>query len=75
MGRSVLPRRRADGGGAQFADRNAYLTVDPLLKSMLDRLERSGDNIVLTTAQRLQSDPTIVNRIRETTGFRSTSTG
>jgi hypothetical protein len=58
------------GEGPQYTDRNAYLTIEPSLKAMLDRLETDKDNLVLTMAQRLQSDPAIVDRVREATGFR-----
>jgi hypothetical protein len=56
--------------GPQFGDRNAYLTVEPFLKAMLDRIERDRENMILSTAQSLQADDTIVNRVREATGFR-----
>jgi hypothetical protein len=60
----------AAGDGPQFTDRNTYLTIEPALKTMLDRIETDKDNLVLSMAQRLQSDPAIVNRVREATGFR-----
>ena len=65
-----VPGPAAGDGGAQFADKNSYLTVDPALKAMLDRIEQDRDNIVLSMAQRLQSDPAIVNRLRDATGYR-----
>jgi hypothetical protein len=71
-GRGIAIGAPAGGrdGGQQFVDRNTYLTIEPPLKSMLDRLEQDKDNLIATMAQRLQSDPTIVNRVREATGFK-----
>jgi hypothetical protein len=66
----------ADGGsgGPQFADRNTYLTIDPRLKAMLDRLEQDRDNVVLSIAQQIQSNPPILNLVRGATGFRAMNT-
>jgi len=49
--------RAAGGGGAQFTNRTSYLTVDPTLKSMLDRLEgEAGEKLIATLAQRLATE-------------------
>jgi hypothetical protein len=62
--------RGQGGGGTQFTSRGTYLTVEPNLKAMLDHLEGTGGQVILTMAQRLQSNAKIVERVRETTGFK-----
>jgi len=57
------------GGGPQFTSRPTWLTVEPSLKSMMERLEDS-EGVIVAAAQRLQSDPKIADRIRETTGLK-----
>jgi hypothetical protein len=57
------------GGGPQFTSRPNYLTIDPSLKSMMERLEE-GDQVIAAAAQRLQADPKIAERVRETTGLK-----
>jgi hypothetical protein len=61
----------AVGGGssAQFTSKPTWLSVEPSLKSMMDRIEGDGRNVIATLAQRLQSNPKIVDRIREATGL------
>jgi predicted Zn finger-like uncharacterized protein len=67
-------RDAAEGGeggqGPQFAAKATYLTIDPSLKSMMDRLEDPGEQnqqVIAAAAQRLQSNPVIVQRLREAT--------
>lgn len=71
------PAVPSSGGGApagapgspQFTTRATWLSVEPSLKAMMDRLEGNGRNVIVTLAQRLQSNPKIVDRIREATGL------
>src|SRR5262245_25350722 len=66
---------RGDGGptnptgGPQFTSRPTYLTIEPSLKSMMERLEE-GDQVIAAAAQRLQSDPKVAERVRESTGLK-----
>src|SRR5207248_6967707 len=55
--------------GPQFTSRPTWLTIDPSLKSMMERLE-DGDGVIAAAAQRLQTDPKIAERVRESTGLR-----
>ena len=63
-----------DGGGGQrgpeFTDRATYLTIEPALKAMLDRLESGEEPIIASMAQRLQANAKILERLRDTTGFK-----
>lgn len=56
--------------GAQFTSRRTFLSIEPALKAMMDRLEGDGQRVIATMGQRLQSNGRIVDRIRETTGLR-----
>jgi hypothetical protein len=69
-GRGQGGRGQGGGGGTQFTSRGTYLTVEPNLKAMLDHLEGNGGQVILTMAQRLQSNAKIVDRVREATGFK-----
>jgi hypothetical protein len=63
------PTPATPGSGPQFTSRATWLCVDPGLKKMMDRLEGDGRNVIATLAQRLQSNPKIVNRLRDATGL------
>lgn len=55
--------------GPQFAEKGGFLTIDPQLKAMIDRLEGDGNNIILSMVQKVQTDPNLVNRVRGLTGL------
>src|SRR5439155_10836077 len=57
-------------GGPQFTSRPTWLTIEPSLKSMMERLQE-GDQVIAAAAQRLQADPKIGERVRETTGLKA----
>jgi hypothetical protein len=61
-------------GGPQFADRDSYLTIDARLKAMLDRFEQDRENVVVSMAQQIQSNPTVLNLVQSVTGFRAMRT-
>lgn len=75
-GASMINKNRGGGrgsdssGGAQFTNRRTFLSVEPALKAMMDRLEGDGQKVIATMSQRLQSNGRIVDRIRESTGLR-----
>ena len=57
-------------GGQQFTNRPTFLSIEPALKAMMDRLEGDGQKVIGTMSQRLQANSRIVDRIREASGLR-----
>src|SRR5207249_6402638 len=56
-------------GGPQFTNRPTWLTIEPSLKSMMERLE-DGEGVIAAVAEQLQADPKIADRVRESTGLK-----
>jgi hypothetical protein len=59
-----------DGSGPLYSASATYLTVDPALKAMLDRLEGAEPEVIAVMVQNLQADQHVVERVRDLTGLK-----
>jgi len=63
-------------GDPQLTEHASYLTIDPPLKAMFDRLDgNTKDKPILTVVLNLQADPKIMGRVRAWSGINLPNTG